>query len=344
MEEGLIDMLFFKSIKTNKFSFTSFNVINLLLSFLIFGIVFFYCGQITPLINLSKSLNSQNVYVIKGVEQVSKYYSDEENNLRSEYYFDYVEIDGKTKEILFINQEALNKGLPVLVDDDFVYLFKFNEVSLEKNIIYTNNSNNINSTIKYKHYFTPYALNNLFINLEIDCPYICLVDDVENPDNVIYNEVSPKLKNSSIYNNISSDSLVGDGSYLSSHTTSARQLQMNLFVMVSIIPLIFVSMVLVQFYIYFIEQRKDDILINYIYYKKKNELLWSFFLPVFGISIFGSTIAILITFFVFVKKYYSLLIIALLIDWILSMITIYITTKKEISKISNQDVWREYND
>ena len=76
-------MHFFKSIRTNKFSFLSFNVINISLSLLIFGIIFFYCSQITPLISLSKTLDSKNVYVIKGVEQINKYYSTEENNLRS---------------------------------------------------------------------------------------------------------------------------------------------------------------------------------------------------------------------------------------------------------------------
>lgn len=337
-------MHFFKSIRTNKFSFLSFNVINISLSLLIFGIIFFYCSQITPLISLSKSLDSKNVYVVKGVEQVGNYYSTEENNLRSEYYFDYVEIDDKPREILYLNKEAYYKGLPVLIDDTFVYLFKFNKVTLEKNILYTNNVNNISSTIKYENYFDKYTLNNLFIALEVDCPYICLVDDIESPNYAIYNTASEKLKNSSIFNDISDETIVGEGSYLSSNTSSARELQMKLFVIVSLIPLIFVSMVLVQFYRYFIMQRKDDILINYIYYKKKNELLKSICVPIFLVAAVGSTISILITFLIFMRNFYSLLLIALVINLLLSIITIYVTTRTEISKISNQDAWREYDD
>ena len=172
----------------------------------------------------------------------------------------------------------------------------------------------------------------------------CLVDDIESPNYAIYNTASEKLKNSSIFNDISDDTIVGEGSYLSSNTSSARELQMKLFVIVSLIPLIFVSMVLVQFYRYFIMQRKDDILINYIYYKKRNELLKSICVPIFLVAAVGSTISILITFLIFMRNFYSLLLIALVINLLLSIITIYVTTRTEISKISNQDAWREYDD
>lgn len=226
-----------------------------------------------------------------------------------------------------------------------LYFFSLDDINLELNQIYTNNKNLETDNIKYKNYFNDRSVKNYFIDIEVKCPYICLVDDFDEFTIAIYDTYPPKQKMYHYsYNELLETSFAFEGKAFKSHFLNMNKLTMELFVLLSIIPIFFMVFAIGNFYGYYIAKEQNDIIINYIYYASKKKLINKYFYDLGSIAAVSSILGILLAWLIILRSFGIILLLSIICCLVLELLSIHHISKKNVKKNLNFNLWRKIND
>ncbi len=329
--------------KNRRMIHLSFIFINFLFIGIIFGVIFMLAKQFNPVLELSDSIHDSYFYSYN-YNEVDKKYTDEQKKDTCYYFIDYVEVDGTYLPIIYFNEAALKNGLPYLYNATILF-FPLKQTSLPKNQIVTNQTSLATSSIPYLDYFKDDKIKNYFLNLNIEFPYICLTDQFEDVTLAVYTSY-PKHDSldSSWYNTAWENSICQEGKYLKKVFFNYHEFQMKLFVILSILPILFTMIAVGNYYSYYISSQKDDIIIHHIYYATKKKLIWKYFMKLAILSMPASILAIVLMWSIILHQFGSLIGLGILCTLLLEGISIFWIVKKQIKKNLNYNLWRQIHD
>ncbi|MDE5715763.1 MAG: hypothetical protein K2I42_06475 [Anaeroplasmataceae bacterium] len=321
----------------------SFIFINFLFIGIIFGVIFILIKQLYPILELSDSIHDSYFYSYN-YNEVDKRYSEDQKKDACYYYIDYVEVDEEYLPIIYLNEAAIKNGLPFLYNTTILF-FPLNQTNLPKNKIVTNQTSLTTSSIAYLDYFKDKSIKSYFLDLNVEFPYICLTDEFEDVTLAIYTSY-PKHNNldSSWYNTAWANSICQEGKNLKKVFFNYNEFQMKLFVILSILPILFTTIAVGNYYAYYISSQKDDIIINHIYYASKKKLFWKYFMNLAILAMPSSILAILLMWSIILHQFAFLIGIGILCTLLLEGISILFIVKKQIKKNLNYNLWRQIHD
>lgn len=313
---------------------------NFLLIMVIFISVFLLVQQLFPILRLADRIENQKFYAYN-YEEVDQYYSEEEKRQTAYYYIDYTEIRNEYLPVVYLNETALEEGMPFLYQS-MIQFYDFDFKNLPKNVLLTNDPSLVTEEIEYCPYFTDRQIRNYFFDLKIEVPYLCLVDEVPAITLAVYPDY-PDASGEFWYNDIEESLLCMEGKALKSNFFRYNEFQMVIFIVLSVIPMIFVSVALGNFYSYYISKEQDDIIIQYIYYAPKKKLIWKYFKELMLLSGSSSVAAIVIAWSILLHNYGFLLGIGILCCLLVEGISVYLISRKYVKKSLNLNLWRQIN-
>ena len=317
----------FREINTNKSSYTLFTILNF--SFILFAylIVFYIISEISPAIEVVNDFTDSYLYSYN--IDLSKYYDEDDYKYCDLYAFDYIPDNGQSKYILYLNSNASKNGIIYISDIAFL---KIDLSSLEKNKIYSNNKDSEFEYIDIKQYNT---IKTKFVNMNLHYDLICVSDDyfLENEPIVI---VYKSITNIIGLNNISDDNYVATGKYLKSSYKNAFESNKNMFILFTLLPIMFSILSLINIINLFIRKEKDNITIKLVYYasRRKIGLSYSFKLGLF--IIFSDTIAILLSSLIFNQLSVKSVIFAILLSSFFEIICCYLIVSVNVKLLEKK--------
>lgn len=304
------------------------------------------CSQLSLAKEMANSFEKSSMYVLKSDSNdviEKEYLTDEMKINRAEYSFSCEEVNGKEIIILNMNEIGYKKGLPYFIDD-LPYLFSFNNISLEKNCIYSNNINSENEVINYSNYFSKKEIKNVFYNTVVDVEYIRIVDNITECDYAIYEIYNNEIENFYAFNSIDESNIVCTGKYLNSNIHSFQLLMMKILVIIAIIPLLFSLISMGMYYKYYMASMREELNIMHIYYLEAKKMKYGLTLILLGYYCLISFIPLLSMYFIFIPGEVEILILTSLMVFIMQSIVIFICVNHEVKKISKSNVWRNVDD
>ena len=299
--------------------------------FFIFVDLFLYQQLFLPL--NSKFNFDDNALYIYNHQLKDKYVTKEMENNACYYYFDYIEEDS-IKTVLYTNENGLKHGLPYF--GQLKTCINLNE-NIEYNKLLENKNGNICEGIKIK---------NLVYNVDYNIDYIYVTNDIEVSltDIIVYPYLSMEIKNNSNMDIIGNDSIYSLGYHLNHFVDFVNDLQVKLLLILSIIPVIAMILTISNLIDYILKKRKDNILINYIYYKESKSIKLQIILQLILIVGSCSLLSNVIIYLTLGLKNINMLYIPTLIIVILNLIYLLFKVEEEVNKIISYNNWRYYND
>ncbi|HHU28843.1 TPA: hypothetical protein GXZ54_06780 [bacterium] len=332
----------FNKIKYNIIFIACFSLINFLLAFLIFYICFYLIAQLSPLYDLYNSLHDNYVYAYN---DISLEISLSENMKKSAVYykFDYIEIDNEYRMVLRTNKKGIELGIPYFSNYSNLLFFRFNDFEITEKTLLTSNYKYTDSEVKYAPYFSGYKLSNYFLKIDFNLDYLMIDDDYflnnRDYDLIIITEDTSKLS-PIISDDIYDNRFITNGKILKNNGLSTYQTQINILLLLSVIPLIFSSFALKNMYIYYLKCNKNEIIINYIFYKSYKKNVFDNFVELFTLAFIPSFLALVVVYILNNSPSITAFIIALLLLLIIEIITIYMNSRKQIYRILSKKDWR----
>ncbi len=321
----------------------SFIFINFLFIGIIFGVIFILIKQLYPVLELSDSIKDSYFYSYN-YNEVDEKYSEEQKKDACYYYIDYVEIDEEYLPIIYLNEAAIKNGIPYLYNTTILF-FPLECTNLPKDQIVTNNLELVTSSISYLSYFKDKKIKSYFLDLTIEFPYICLTDEFTNVTLAVYTSYPKHTSlDSSRYNVAWENSICQEGKNLKKVFFNYNEFQMKLFVILSMLPILFTTIAVGNYYSYYISSQRDDIIIHHIYYASKKKLIQKYFINLAMLTMPSSILAILLTWSIILHQFAFLIGIGILCTLLLEGLSILWIVKKQIKKNLNYNLWRQIHD
>ncbi len=320
-----------------------FLISNFFFIFVLFIVVFYLSSQLLFLYNISNDIDDNKFYTYNTPKAFNDYTEEEQKNA-TYYYIDYVEVNNEYLDIIYLNKKGLETGIPLFYQG-MLYFFSLDDINLELNQIYTNNKKLETDEIKYKNYFNDRIVSNYFIDIEVKYPYICLVDNFDEFTIAIYDTYPPKQKIYHYsYNDLSETSFAFEGKAFKNHFLSMNKMTMELFILLSVIPIFFIVFAIGNFYAYYISKEQNDIIINHIYYASKKKLIKKYFFDLGGIATLSSVLGILLAWLIMLRNFGIILLLSIICCLALELLSIHHISKKNVKKNLNFNLWRKIND
>lgn len=213
--------------------------------------MFYLISQFIPIANLTNNLHSNDYYVLTSETYTDKVLSEEEKQNKCEYCYDLYSVNGKEYSILIMNEAGFKYGYPYsLEQSNCLTVFKFENVNLSLNQIYSNKIEIQNETVTYINFFKEQNIDTLFIKINCTIDLIKIVDEIENPDIKIYQNV----KTQSLKTTFGEGITQGYGNSLKKEIYNLFNSLMSLFTLISIIPIIFSTFAIANLYYNFIKK------------------------------------------------------------------------------------------
>ncbi len=252
----------FREINTNKKSYALFTILNFTFILFAYLIVFYIISEISPVIKLSEGFTDSNLYTYN--VDLKKYYNEEDYTKSDLYSFDYIDDNGESNYIIYMNSNAAKSGIIYPNEQAFINIDLSN---LEKDKIYSLNDNSSYECIKIKQYD---KINTKFVNLYLHYDLVCISDDyflTNEASVVVYKRITNHYTN-----NISDESFVASGSYIKSNILNNIEGYKNLLVVFTLLPIFFSILSFINIINLFIRKEKDNITIKLVYYSNKIRL------------------------------------------------------------------------
>lgn len=328
-------------IKYQQRVFISYCIINFLLIFTIFFIVFSLVSQFSLLFETTKYIEDEYLYSYH-----SNYYNREFTNKMKEtaayYSFEYLEIDEEYFLVLHTNKKGLELGVPYFGEQVSLMFFPFSITQIEENQYFTTRDKMETDKFLQLPFFRPYKLKNFLFNIQFDLEFLYVSDEYfleHKYDMIVITEEVGSLNY--VNHGFSENQFAMKGSDIKFGIIEQNRIQVTLLLILCFIPLFFSTFAIRNIYIYYITKNKDEIIINYIYYKSRKKIIYSIFLEIYIVALFSSLIALMIASF-FSKMHDRRVIgISFILVGIFEMITIRRNTKKEVKKYCFDNEWRE---
>ncbi len=293
---------------------------------IITGIMFITIKSISEFNNLfllTDSLNPNYLYTYNSNVK-SHYKNYDGKDIR--YKWDYIEIEDDYYNVLFTTIDGIENGLPYF-NGSYMFFIKYDSLV------------EVNKYIKIDNY----GVENYFIKYDLAIDYIYIYDDSNLIDKkfdiVVYDYISPGIKN--VY---SSDLVCYSGDYCKKLIIDSLEIFIKFLIAISCISVI-INLVAIYFLLnYFIEEEKDIVLINYIYYVPKKKIISKYMLSI-GLSLLFINIFMnIVLYFIFNINNFIYSFIIGLIYSVIELIFINIIINTKMKRYLRYNEWRYYND
>lgn len=329
-----------KEITNKKYFFIVFLII-----FLFVGSTSYFLSQSLICSDFNAMINNDYVYSYNN-EFVNDYYKDDNNAC----YYAYGYIDNgasENEEILYLNENAFKYGIPYFDKQvNFVYFFKTNNVQLELDKILTNKKNLANNDITYVNYIKDHNIKSVYINFKTNFDYICVSNSYFETNDAlfsIYDHVDLAMSydsNVKFNQGLENNQYVLDGKAFKENKGFAYKMFSEILLCAFIIPLIILFLTLNLFYGYYLDSKKNEIIISNIYYKKKKDIIKNRYWELIKINVASLFVSSLIMTLLFMRNHLLFAILLFVLFALVFSIDIRLFVKKKINLYIKDNNWR----
>ena len=299
-----------------------------LLSFLIFGVMFFSGKQFTSYLQLDENVIDRALYT----RSFRDSYGLKEQDGVAYYRYETREVGGESVAVLEMNSAALKYGLPCENEYGF-FMIALERKDLPSGILMTNKAELSQDGVQYTEYMKPVKMENYFVKIDFDVEYLFIDDDLSYEEHLY--AIYPDYQSASgkVYDDYVSDSEITiSGANLKKMHRDGTSMMMKIFAFITIVPLLFGALALSNLYLYYLEKQTNIFEVQNIYYRSRKRIVLDCTGELLVFSFLPSLAAILILYFALSIKDIGVLLIAVFLTFLIEILTIFICVQKKVKK------------